>query len=132
MILYLNMSQRFAIWAIPFHRSYVTLTTELHLTRPPNSRKYYIKAQNDLYQSDQFVQFVLPWGIGTALVYGWHFLATFLCMLGAVILAPITWLEQNWSDRHGGREGMDGSMRGDGSDGVAKVTGISIAQKEKF
>ncbi|RMY76489.1 hypothetical protein D0863_01911 [Hortaea werneckii] len=69
LILYLTITQTFAIWFIPFHRSPVTLTTVLHLTRSPSSKKYLIKSQNDLYQVDQFVRFFLPWGIGSGLAW---------------------------------------------------------------
>lgn len=95
----MNISQTFAIWIVPFHRSHVNLTTQLQLTHPPNSKKYYISSQNDLYQTDQAIQFLLPWGVGTALVWMWHLWATFFCVLGAILLAPVTWLEQTWADR---------------------------------
>jgi len=81
MTLYVNLSQVFAIWAVPFHRSPVTLTTQLQLTHPPNSKKYYIKSQNDLYQVNQFVRFFAPWGIGDAVILLWHAWATFFCVV---------------------------------------------------
>ncbi|KAI6892031.1 hypothetical protein D0869_14098 [Hortaea werneckii] len=100
LILYLNITQTFAIWFIPFHRSPVNLTTVLHLTRSPSSKKYLIKSQNDLYQVDQFVRFFLPWGgIGTTLVSLWHAWATFFCVVLAWIFAPFLRLEQAWAER---------------------------------
>ncbi|KAK5117787.1 hypothetical protein LTR85_008762 [Meristemomyces frigidus] len=99
LILYINISQVFAIWFIPFHRSPVTLTTMLHLTRPPNSRKYYITSQNDLYQVDQFVRFFAPWGVGDAFVLFWNFWATIFCTILAVLFTPFTWLEQGYAEK---------------------------------
>ncbi|KAI7215926.1 hypothetical protein KC333_g5161 [Hortaea werneckii] len=101
LILYLNITQTFAIWFIPFHRSPVNLTTVLHLTRSPSSssNKYLIKSQNDLYQVDQFVRFFLPWGMGTTLVSLWHAWATFFCVVLAWIFAPFLRLEEAWAER---------------------------------
>ncbi|KAI7478256.1 hypothetical protein KC357_g4364 [Hortaea werneckii] len=100
LILYLTITQTFAIWFIPFHRSPVTLTTVLHLVRSPSpSKKYLIKSQNDLYQVDQFVRFFLPWGIGSTLVSLWHAWATFFCVVLASIFAPFLRLEQAWAER---------------------------------
>jgi len=98
LILYVNISQVFAIWFVPFHRAPVTLTTKLQLVRPPHSRKYYIQEQNDLYQVDQFVRFFAPWGIGTTVVYFWHFFATVMCVILALSGAPFTWLEQAYAE----------------------------------
>ncbi|KAK4968744.1 hypothetical protein LTR66_011772, partial [Elasticomyces elasticus] len=118
MLLYVTMHQTFSIQYIPFHCAYVGLTTVLHLTtdpqplplHPPNRRhkldtsfprldnrpRYYIQSQNDLYQTDEFVKFVLPWlSIGPALVMIWQICATVLCVIGAVAFYPITWLSEN-------------------------------------
>ncbi len=102
LILYVNISQTFAIWFIPFHRSPVTLTTVLQLVRGHSlnslpywhcfarrTGKYYIFSQNDLYQVDQFVKFFLPWGIGTLVIGVWHWFATLVCVLGAWIFQPL-------------------------------------------
>jgi len=107
LLLYVNLSQTFAIWFIPF-RSPVTLTTVLQLerganlnlpapppggTRPPSSTpKFYITSQNDLYQVDQFVRFFAPWGVGTTLVAFWHWIATLFCIIGATVLQPVQWV----------------------------------------
>ncbi|EME86122.1 uncharacterized protein MYCFIDRAFT_101688, partial [Pseudocercospora fijiensis CIRAD86] len=90
-VLYVNISQVFSIWFVPFHRSPVTLTTQLQLVRrPAEPRKYYIQSQNDLYQVDQFVKFFAPWDIGTTIVILWHFWATFFCVIGAHLGRPFT------------------------------------------
>ncbi|WPH01927.1 Hypothetical protein R9X50_00478100 [Acrodontium crateriforme] len=94
LLLYVTISQVFSIWLIPFYRAPVTLTTVLQLHKPPHTSKYYIQSQNDLYQVDQFVRFVAPWGIGSTLVILWHLVATFFCVLGAVLFVPVTWVEQ--------------------------------------
>jgi len=127
MVLYVGMSQIFAIWAVPTHRSEVTLVTVLHLTteyKPPgytsghdsaahhrengNGRlekksggadktKYYITSQNDLYQTDQFIKFVLPWI--WLVVPLWQIIATFFCVVGSYLFYPVTWLEENFQDQ---------------------------------
>lgn len=53
---------------------------------------YYIQSQNDLYQTSEFIKFVVPWGIGSGLIILWHLFNTFLCVLGAIALSPISWL----------------------------------------
>jgi hypothetical protein len=86
---------------IPTHRAHVTLTTVLQLARDESdkgNKKYYITSQNDLYQTDQFIKFVFPWG-GSHLVLLWHFIATFFCVLAALIFAPFTQLMQAYADR---------------------------------
>ncbi|PVH97282.1 hypothetical protein DM02DRAFT_473173, partial [Periconia macrospinosa] len=90
--LYVNFSQVFSIWLLPFHRSPVNCTTVIHLRRNRADGKYYIDSQNDLYQVDEFIKFVLP--PGWMLVWAWQFWSTLFCLLGAVALTPITWLEE--------------------------------------
>jgi hypothetical protein len=99
MILFLNITQLFSLWFVPFHHANVTLTTELYLTRPPNSRKYYITAQNDLYQNDQLLRFMAPFGVAEFLVHMWQYSSTMMCVLGAFLLAPATKMQQNWIER---------------------------------
>jgi hypothetical protein len=99
MILFLNITQLFSLWFVPFHHANVTLTTELHLTRPPNSSKYYIKAQNDLYQNDQLLRFMAPFGVAELFVHLWQYSSTLMCLLGAFLLAPATKLQQNWIEK---------------------------------
>lgn len=101
--LYINMSQIFSIWLVPFHVAPVTLTTVLDLTTdgsrnnaPTNGDKtlYYIKRQEDLYQTHEFVKFILP-HVGYWLVLAWHLFATFFSVLGTFFLWPMLWLEEN-------------------------------------
>ncbi|CZT18738.1 uncharacterized protein RCC_04582 [Ramularia collo-cygni] len=108
LILYVGISQVFAVWFIPFYRAPVTLTTVLQLTKPTGSTVYHIKSQNDLYQVDQFVRFVAPWGIGHVLVLFWHFWATFFCIIGARIGRPLTMYMQNHAERQETRSGVNG------------------------
>ena len=114
MLLYVSLHQIFSIQFLPFHKSHVSLTTVLHLTKlntfpAPTSQhevkasqrtdgraKYYITSQNDLYQTSEFVKFVFPWfGLGTVGVMLWQFVATIFCIMGAVLGWPISWLEEN-------------------------------------
>lgn len=104
-ILYVSLTQTFRIFFIPLYAARVHLTTVLHLHHEPSDNKYYIASQNDLYQVDQWVRFILPgaW----VLVYMWHFFASAMCVLGAAVGAPVTWAEE----RMGWGKGDDGALR---------------------
>ncbi|KAJ5087069.1 hypothetical protein NUU61_008376 [Penicillium alfredii] len=100
--LYVHMSQIFSIWVVPFHVATVTLTTVLDLTTDPTQsdasvngdhRLYYITKQEDLYQTSEFVKFVVP-HVGHGLVVAWHLIATLFCLLGVTCLWPLLWLEE--------------------------------------
>lgn len=72
---------------------------EGHKTRVsvPANDKYYIRSQEDMYQTDEFVKFFLPWSIGTTVVGIWHWLATLLCVFGAELVVPLLQLfERVW------------------------------------
>lgn len=102
LVLYVGLTQVFAIWAIPTHRSEVSLVTVLHLTRQKDLEddgklKYYISSQNDLYQSDQFIKFILPWI--SIIVPIWQFLATIFCVIGSYLFTPVTWWEEHFQDQ---------------------------------
>lgn len=97
------MSQLFSIWLVPFHVAPVTLTSVLDLTTdgsrndaPAHGDKklYYITKQEDLYQTSEFVKFILP-HVGHWLVLAWHLLATIFCVMGMTLLWPMLWLEEN-------------------------------------
>ncbi|KAI8939015.1 hypothetical protein NX059_004858 [Plenodomus lindquistii] len=115
--LYIQIFQIFRIWVIPFYYAPVSLTTVLDLTYIPNSNsnsnpnpnpnpnpqstasssskgKYYITSQNDLYQTNQFVKFVLP-GVSVFVVL-FGLLASFGCAVGALLGGPVTWVEERW------------------------------------
>ncbi|EOD49883.1 uncharacterized protein LTHEOB_2128 [Neofusicoccum parvum] len=68
LILYVHISQIFRVWVLPFYSAPVSLVTVLHLDYVPPSQsadtngdsddedakgKYYIAAQNDLYQTNE-------------------------------------------------------------------------------
>lgn len=56
--------------------------------------KYYISSQEDLYQTSQWIRFLLPWGIGSSVVLLWHVFATVVCTVGAMVLWPVSWAEE--------------------------------------
>lgn len=100
--LYVNMSQIFTIWLVPFHVAPVTLTTVLDLTYDSvksdattngDHKLYYISKQEDLYQTSEFVKFIMP-HIGYWIIFGWHLIASLFCLLGVTLLWPILWLEE--------------------------------------
>lgn len=100
--LYIHMSQIFTIWIVPFHVAPVTLTTVLDLTTNASETNtttngdrtlYYIAKQEDLYQTSEFVKFVIP-HVGNWIVLTWHLIATLFCVLGVTVLWPMLWLEE--------------------------------------
>ncbi|KAL9014467.1 MAG: hypothetical protein Q9173_000903 [Seirophora scorigena] len=121
--LYVNIHQVFRLWIIPFFSAPVALTTVLKLVRDPplppqplystpvnpnasrhgalnrttSSEKplYYIQSQNDLYQVNEILKFFSQFGILSGLLLLWQFIATALCVLGATVFWPISWVEQN-------------------------------------
>lgn len=90
------MSQIFSIWLVPFHVAPVSLTTVLDLVSDSSQdeTRYYIKRQEDLYQTSEFVKFLLP-HVGHWLVSIWHLIASVFCVLGVFLLYPMLWLEEN-------------------------------------
>ncbi|CAO2654411.1 Nn.00g111440.m01.CDS01 [Neocucurbitaria sp. VM-36] len=97
LVLYVQIFQIFGIWLIPFYYAPVKLTSVLTLKHNRGDGKYYIDSQNDLYQVDQFVKFFAPGG--WILVWLWHFMATFFCVVGVVLLRPVSWAEEHWGWR---------------------------------
>lgn len=102
LILYVTMHQLFSIFLLPsFLHARVSLTTVLQLTpsRPfalkSQSSTYLIKSQNDLYQVNEFVKFVSVFGLLRMLVLAGQLVATGLCVLGCVVGAPVSWVEEN-------------------------------------
>ncbi|KAL8758505.1 MAG: hypothetical protein Q9199_001417 [Rusavskia elegans] len=121
--LYVNIHQVFRIWVIPFFKAPVSLVTVLKLVRyPPLPRQpsystpispndtaissshrstssekplYFIQSQNDLYQVNEFFNFFSQFGILSGLLLLWQFVATALCIVGATMFWPISWVEQN-------------------------------------
>ena len=93
-LLYVGISQRFAIWFIPLHRADVKLVTVLELEHQKTDGKYYIKSQNDHYQTDQIAKFVLPYG-GPIIVWLAQTIATILCVLLALLFWPVTAYEES-------------------------------------
>lgn len=79
------------------------LTTKLLLSQDPKNGKFYIKSQEDLYQSNEVVKFF--WPGGSTVVWLWQLLATFMCILGALLFAPITWIEQRHALKTNGVKG---------------------------
>jgi len=98
-ILFVEIRQVFSLFFVPFYKSNVHLTTKLHLIQSQDG-KYYIKGQEDLYQLNQVVKFF--WPGGSTIVWLWQLLNALLCIVGAILLAPITWLEQGHSNRING------------------------------
>lgn len=131
LLLYVNISQIFAVWFLPFYSAPVTLTTQLQLVRKSSDRKYYIQSQNDLYQTDQFVRFVAPWGIGSTIVILWHFWATFFCVVGAYLGQPFTKYMESRADKRiqAGPNGV-GADKSEDFVKRAKELGVRVGKSE--
>ncbi|KAH8690004.1 hypothetical protein BGW36DRAFT_432967 [Talaromyces proteolyticus] len=130
--LYVTIQQLFSIFIIPFYSAPVTLTTVLTLTDNPNEyrghydfstpsnkkqddgknepKKYWISSQEDLYQTNEFVKFFLPFGIGVFAVFVWHLFATAGCVAGAILLWPVSWMEQTWALEKGEPQVTEGNI----------------------
>ncbi|KAL2000531.1 hypothetical protein VTN02DRAFT_2952 [Thermoascus thermophilus] len=118
------MNQRFTFTLfglVPVYTARVTLTSVITLTTTTDNKgnslvdsvskptkpspgptaaaagsgvKYYIAAQEDLYQTSQWIRFLLPWGIGASVVLLGHVFAAVVCTVGAIVLWPVTWAEE--------------------------------------
>jgi hypothetical protein len=75
----------------------VRLVSVLQLEHSTADGKYYIAGQKDLYQVNEFVKFV--WPGGAVVVWLWQCFATLVCVVGALVLAPVTWLEERGEGR---------------------------------
>ena len=99
LILYVSIHQLFRIWLLPFFSAHVSLVTVLHLVPQKHTTTttttYLIQSQNDLYQVNEFVKFASQFGILSVVVYVWQLLATLLCVVGAGLFWPVSWVEQN-------------------------------------
>lgn len=105
--LFVKIRQTFSIFFIPLYRARVRLVTVLDLEQRASSSpastetpepapgqdrvKYYIAAQEDLYQMNDCVQFLVP-RVGQHLWSLWQLFSTLLCVLGAVLLLPVYYL----------------------------------------
>ncbi|KHN97085.1 uncharacterized protein MAM_05194 [Metarhizium album ARSEF 1941] len=101
--LYVSIRQTFAIWFVPLYAARVRLLTVLALRKQrspsPASRaalsgpgqeraRYYISSQEDLYQTNDCAQFLVP-RVGPWLCLLWQLFSTALCVVGAVVLLPV-------------------------------------------
>ncbi|EXJ95433.1 hypothetical protein A1O1_00554 [Capronia coronata CBS 617.96] len=62
--------------------------------------QYYIQSQNDLYQTSEFIKFLVPWGVGVFLVVAWQFIATIACVTGTKIFDLLAWLPRRLYRAH--------------------------------
>ncbi|KAL7791566.1 hypothetical protein V8C37DRAFT_382113 [Trichoderma ceciliae] len=112
--LYVSIRQTFSIWFIPFHSCSVKLLSVLQLTQGSSSEagqmaakylpdgrsssalagpgqerlRYYIASQEDLYQTNDFVAFVVPY-LGPLLVYLWQLYSTGVSVIASLLFLPV-------------------------------------------
>jgi len=96
-LLYVNISQVFHIFLVPFYKSHVSLVTVLTLVHDENSKKYYIAKQEDHYQLNEFVKFF--WPGGATFFYLWQLFATFVCIVGGLLGIPLTLFEEKVAEK---------------------------------
>ena len=61
----------------------------------PGATRYWIQSQNDLYQTTEWIKFLIPWGVGVFLMILWQFYATLLCVAGAKIFEALVWIPKS-------------------------------------
>lgn len=139
--LFLQIHQVFHLFFVPFFAPTVNLTAILYLTPSqgpsPSSdaagssesrrrTRYLIKHQEDLYQSTEVVKFF--WPGGTQIIGFGRLFATLLCIVGAIALAPITWMEE-WGWFGNGKDVKDqervNAVNGD------EVSGVNGSKRER-
>lgn len=112
--LYVSIRQTFSIWFVPFHSSSVKLLSVLRLAQGSSSEpgqlapkyqpdgrnssalagpgqerlRYYIASQEDLYQTNDFVAFVLPY-LGPLLVFLWQLYSTGVTVVCSILFLPL-------------------------------------------
>ncbi|RKU46811.1 hypothetical protein DL546_007554 [Coniochaeta pulveracea] len=59
---------------------------------PQPRKKYYIAKQEDLYQVSEWIKFLVPFGIGNAMVSGYMLLVTMFCVMGSLVTLPIVYI----------------------------------------
>ncbi|KAL4940446.1 hypothetical protein BDV06DRAFT_196668 [Aspergillus oleicola] len=116
--LYVSIHQVFSIWVIPFHMAPVSLTTVLSLTTNADAdgkKRYYITKQEDLYQTSEFIKFVVPYG-GQLAILLWNAFATLFSIVGVYLLYPVMiaeergWFNSHYRVANRAREGVVGAL----------------------
>jgi hypothetical protein len=121
-MLYVNMNQIFRIWVFPWYRAPVELTTVLQLVHNKGDGLYYIRSQNDLYQVDQWVQFIPFWLGARPFVLFLHALGTLGSVIGAYLFWFVTAAEERYA-QNGGKAKNRGNQ--------ALVDGIELQELER-
>ncbi|KAF3350763.1 hypothetical protein VdG2_01227 [Verticillium dahliae VDG2] len=106
-LLYLQITQAFTFFFLPVYTPRIRLTTNAAVGVPANGAagklRYFITAQEDLYQTTEWLKFLVPW-IGAPLLVAWQLFATLLSVVGAVVLAPVSWLDVRSGEVKGSKD----------------------------
>ena len=62
--------------------------------------QYWIQSQNDLYQTTEWIKFLVPWGVGVFLLVLWQFFATLLCVAGTKVYDALNWAPKKLYRQH--------------------------------
>lgn len=117
-LLYVSLRQTFNVWLIPLYKAPVKLVSVLQLTQRAASEsdwtvststltngvgdrrtavlagsgqerpRYYIASQEDLYQVNDCLQFLLP-GLGPAMWFCWQLYSGALCVASSLVFLPL-------------------------------------------
>ncbi|KAB5532753.1 hypothetical protein GE09DRAFT_1291928 [Coniochaeta sp. 2T2.1] len=150
--LYVDISQRFSLWFVPFMVANVNLVCRLSLVKfeaeSPSQKdsyrqiangekqpdhghallepiqngelpsfaevaqseqplsddtsdvevRYYVAKQEDLYQVNEWIKFIVPFGIGDAIISAGQLFATYLSLLGSIVFFPLVWILTHGGD----------------------------------
>jgi len=61
--------------------------------------QYYIAKQEDLYQVNEWIKFLVPFDIGTFIISIVQLIATWFCLAGTIAFFPLVWLLTHSGDR---------------------------------
>ncbi|EXJ89486.1 hypothetical protein A1O3_02553 [Capronia epimyces CBS 606.96] len=75
------------------------------ILKQAGGEQYFIQSQNDLYQTSEWIKFLIPWGLGVFLVVTWQVGATIACVIGTKLFDLFTWLPRKLHRGH--YQGLD-------------------------
>jgi hypothetical protein len=87
---------------------------------PTSEGQYYITKQEDLYQVNEWIKFIVPFGIGDFFISLGQQFVTALCLVGTIVFFPLVWILT-----HGGDSGnVMPPVSGVQDDGQVTWTGV--------
>lgn len=78
--------------AVTFDADAVAAGAPGETAAPEQKTKYLIAKQEDLYQVNEWIKFLVPFGIGNALVGAYMLFVTVICAVGSFVMWPVIWI----------------------------------------